>query len=125
MLPVNLRLVPLSLQDQPRLYALMARIYPPVYAGLWHDGGAAYLERNYGPEGFRSDFQTAGNAYYFAEYAGARVGLLLLNHGKANPDAPNIAATYVQKLYLSRRRSGAGLGPGHFGLGDGCRQGEG
>ena len=110
MLPPNLQLRPLHPTDQPAVFALLTVIYPPHYAHLWTDDASAYLDRNYGPAGFRADLERSGNEYYFVQYRNENKGILLINHGIVNPDEPNVRATYLQKLYLHDDLRGRGIG---------------
>ena len=110
MLPANTQLLPLKASDQPRVHALMKELYPPVYARLWTDDCSAYLNRNYGPAGFAADLAKAGNEYYLVQWRGQDRGILLLNHGKPNPDEAATKATYLQKIYLHEATRGQGLG---------------
>ena len=110
MLPANTQLIPLTIDDQPRVHSLMTELYPPVYARLWTDDCSAYLNRNYGPEAYAIDWGQAGNEYYLVQWRGQDRGILLFNHDKPNPDAPTEKVTYLQKIYLHSTTRGQGLG---------------
>ena len=101
--------------DQPRLFALMQRIYPPSYAYLWPDDGAWYVESQYGEENFRRELAEPGAAYAFVRCADRDVGIVRTLAGRPLPDVPGRPATKLHRLYLDPAVHGRGIGRGVMG----------
>ena len=101
---------PLTEADQPTLYALMHRIYPPVYAPFWPDDGAWYLESQYGSTHFTHELQHSSADYRFVLLDGAPVGIVRLLYATPCPDRPGRPACKLHRLYLDPTIHGRGIG---------------
>ncbi|WP_168797532.1 GNAT family N-acetyltransferase [Neolewinella litorea] len=96
--------------DQPRLEQLMQRIYPPVYAHFWPDGGQWYLNSQYGWENFARELAQLEAIYRFVLNDGHVVGIVRTLPGLAPPGDKEIRATKLHRLYLDPVVHGCGIG---------------
>ncbi len=106
----QLSLVPIGLADHAALQALMAEIYPPAYASFWKDGGDWYLEKIYGRANFESNMADANALFYFVNLEGSRIGIMRILEEEEIPEKAGQRATKLQRLYLSDRIQGQGVG---------------
>ncbi|WP_116106979.1 GNAT family N-acetyltransferase [Lewinella sp. IMCC34191] len=104
------RFVPITAADQPALFDLMQRIYPPVYAYLWPDGGKWYLQRQYGKENFEQEMADDRADYRFIFDGSKAVGIVRSVQGVSCPDCPELSATKLHRLYLDPATHGRGIG---------------
>ena len=108
--PNTLRYARLTDADQPGLIALMRRIYPPVYAYLWPDGGEWYVNSQYGENNFRAELADPRADYRLVLADDQAVGIVRTVYGQANPDHPERSATKLHRLYLDPSFQGRGIG---------------
>ena len=109
-LSANLRLRPLQPSDQPAVWSLMQRIYPPAYAHLWPDGGEWYLNSQYAPENFLQELAQPRAQYCSVDYRGQSVGILRLVDDLPLVDRPDVRASKLHRLYLDQAVQGRGIG---------------
>ncbi|PPK85337.1 RimJ/RimL family protein N-acetyltransferase [Neolewinella xylanilytica] len=102
--------VPVTAADQPALFDLMQKIYPPVYAYLWPDGGQWYLESQYGKENFDREMADDRADYRFIFHGGIPVGIVRSVRDVSCPDCPEEPATKLHRLYLDPATHGRGFG---------------
>lgn len=115
---------PISLKDQPALFELMQRIYPPAYAHFWEDQGNWYLNKMYSLENLAKDLQEKGSYYYFVrsclparevressntpEYK--TIGIFKVIENCAYPKQPNRLGFKTHRIYLDASVHGKGIG---------------
>ncbi len=115
-MPKNIRvdtqisLQELKLSDQSALFALMKKIYPPVYAHLWPDAGEWYLNKIYGIENFEKDISDTSGSYFFVLLEDVKIGILFLQYDKVLEDFPEKKALKLNKIYLDSDIHGKGIG---------------
>ncbi len=108
----ELRFHPITAADQPALLSLMKRIYPPVYAYLWPDGGDWYVESQYGSANVARELADPVADYRFMVWGGEPVGILRFVPGLPLADRPDSTATKLHRLYLDPAVQGRGIGRG-------------
>ncbi|WP_116125317.1 GNAT family N-acetyltransferase [Lewinella sp. IMCC34183] len=106
----TLSFVPVRPDQQPTLYALMRRIYPPVYAYLWPDGGAWYVDAQYSPENVHRELAEPDADYRFIQLNDEPVGIVRSVAGRPAPDRLTLNATKLHRLYLDPAVAGRGIG---------------
>jgi GNAT superfamily N-acetyltransferase len=100
----------LSVADQPHLYRLMQRIYPPVYAYLWPDGGRWYVHSQYNERKVARELADETAAYYFVRLDGQPVGIVRMEDDRPLPERPGLRASKLHRLYLDPAIHGRGVG---------------
>ena len=117
MLPFNhlhlsdsLCLAPIRPEDHQVHLALMQRIYPPAFAYLWPDEGAWYIDHVHGKQAFLRDLDTPDTPYYHVYHHEQLVGIFRLKLHVPCPDAPELRALKLDRLYLADEVRGQGIG---------------
>ncbi len=100
----------IKVSEQKTLFALMQKIYTPVYQHLWPDNGAWYLNKIYGVENFKKDISDPAGKYFFIILEGEKVGILFLQYDKRLKDFPEKKALKLSKIYLDPATHGKGMG---------------
>ncbi len=100
----------LKSSDQSTLFALMQKIYTPVYAHFWPDNGEWYLNKIYGIENFEKDISDTHGACFFVLLEGVKIGILFLQYDKRLEDFPEKKALKLNKIYLDPAIHGKGIG---------------
>lgn len=126
MIPISDHLVlqPITLEDQPALYELMKRIYPPAYEHFWQDQGNWYLNTLYTPENLKKELQEKESYYYFVrsclsarqvresihskEYS--TIGIFKIIENCLYPEQPDVLSFKVHRIYLDTSTQGKGIG---------------
>ena len=106
----QLTFLPITADDQPRLLDLMQRIYPPVYAHFWPDGGHWYVQSQYNQENFQRELQEAGADYRFVTVGDTAVGIVRTIADRSPPELPGRRAGKLHRLYLDPAVHGQGIG---------------
>ncbi len=97
-------------EDQAELYALMKRIYLPVYEHLWKDDGSWYIEHTYSLKTLQEELAELNAAYFFVHYQAQVSGILRIVRDKAFVDFPDRRALKLHRLYLGSEAQGRGVG---------------
>lgn len=86
--------------------------YEPYYPHLWHSGGLDwYMERCFGSDALRQDFENPDIIYYLAiEQPAQIIGFLKLVLHRPVPDGSADHALYLEKIYLLPEWMGRGTG---------------
>jgi ribosomal protein S18 acetylase RimI-like enzyme len=111
-LSAELSLTPVQYHDQAELYTLMQRIYPPVYAHMWPDGGKWYLESQYNERQLARELGEEGAEYHFVCLHDRAVGMLRLIDDRPLSDRPGPRGSKLHRLYLDPAIHGRGVGRG-------------
>ena len=113
----QLTLQPITLEDQPDLFELMQRIYPPAYAHFWEDQGDWYLNAQYGSENLKKELQEKGSYYYFVRFRESIlstkdkiIGILKIIENCTYPEQPETSGFKVHRIYLDTTIQGKGVG---------------
>lgn len=101
--PSYARILP---DEAGRLSALARRLYLEHYAALWRDGGAAYAGRAFAAAALAAELARPAEAWSWIGEGDATVGFLKW----VEPRAAGARGLYLERLYLSAARTGAGLG---------------
>jgi GNAT superfamily N-acetyltransferase len=109
-LSAELSLTPVQYHDQGELCELMQRIYPPVYAHMWPDGGQWYLESQYNERQLAGELGEEGAEYHFVRLHDRAVGILRLVDDRPLPDRPDRRGSKLHRLYLDPAIHGRGVG---------------
>ena len=96
--------------DQSELYSLMQRVYPQAYTHYWPDGGAWYIDSQFGRANLERELAEAETAYSFVDLEDRPVGITRVRYGVACPDQPELRATKLHRIYLDRDVQGKGVG---------------
>lgn len=120
----QLVLQPITLEDQPALFELMNRIYPPAYAHFWQDQGHWYINSLYTPDNLKKELQEKGSYYYFVrscrparqvresvyskEYT--TIGILKVIENCTYPEQSDKQSFKVHRIYLDTTIQGKGIG---------------
>ena len=105
---LHLEAMRISVQD--KLLSLMLEIYPPIYSYLWIDDGESYLKGLYSEANLRLELEKPNSHYYFIKYEGQIVGILRIVVNNLVPDLMNKLMVKLQRIYLSQRVQGKGIG---------------
>lgn len=126
-----LHLESITLEDQPALFKVMQRIYPPAYAHFWEDQGHWYLDKIYGLDNLTKELQEEGSYYYFVRsYLPANevsestssesnkefsseyktIGILKVIENCPYPEQPNRLGFKIHRIYLDASVHGEGIG---------------
>ena len=106
----DISLINIKLEDQEKLFDLMERIYPPVYAHYWPDGGAGYLNMIYSQNNLEKELNTPNAHYYFISYRTKLVGIvrIVLNEPLEELKAEN--SIKLHRIYLDSTLHRMGVG---------------
>lgn len=106
----KLKLVPVEARDADQMLPLMRACYPPVYAHLWEDNAAWYLQETYNAQRVMEDLQRPASTYDWVEWDGEAVGILWLHLQEQSPDFRGESALKLQRIYLHPKVHGKGIG---------------
>ncbi|WP_299764136.1 GNAT family N-acetyltransferase [uncultured Dokdonia sp.] len=113
----QLVLQPITLEDQPALYELMKRIYPPAYEHFWQDQGNWYINNLYTLENLKKELQEKGSYYYFVRFRESvynkeytTIGILKIIENCTYPEQPDRQSFKVHRIYLDTTIQGKGIG---------------
>lgn len=99
----HIKLVPIKKKDVAAVYALMQRIYPPVYAYLWEDKGAQYLQHTYSQTNLTAELSNPNTHYYFVRYLSQTIGIFKY-------DLQAQGRIKLHRIYLQKDHHGKGIG---------------
>lgn len=114
-------LEPISLEDQPALFELMQRIYPPAYSHFWKDQGHWYLDAQYNTENLKKELQEKGSHYYFVRSCLSpdrnedsqdykTIGIFKVIENCVYPEQPDRLGFKTHRIYLDAEVHGKGIG---------------
>ncbi|CAH0999072.1 hypothetical protein LEM8419_00367 [Neolewinella maritima] len=106
----QLSLTTLTPADQPGIWELMHRIYPPAYHNFWPDGGRWYVGSLYNPAHFAGELSVADTLYCSIRWEGDVVGIVRVVDHQPLPEQPERRASKLHRLYLDQRVHGRGIG---------------
>jgi len=113
----TLILDPITLEDQPALFEIMQRIYPPAYAHFWEDQGNWYLNEMYSLENLTKDLQEHGSYYYFVRFCEngnspeyKTIGIFKVIENCTYPEQPDRLGFKIHRIYLDATVHGKGIG---------------
>ncbi len=106
----EIRLIPVTLSSQQKLFQLMSVIYPPVYNHLWPDGGTYYINKLYCIENLKSELLNPDSRYYFVDYSTETIGILKVNLNSPLPGGEEKPMVKLHRIYLSPDVQGKGIG---------------
>jgi ribosomal protein S18 acetylase RimI-like enzyme len=100
----------LLLGNQEELYALMQRIYVPVYEHLWSDKGQWYIDQQYSFENLKKELENPHALYYFVIYQSTTIGILRIIENEPLIDFKDRKASKLHRIYLDTDFQGKGIG---------------
>ena len=113
----QLQLQPITLEDQPVLFELMQRVYPPAYAHFWQDQGSWYLNSLYTLDNLKKELQEEGSYYYFVRFRESEdsntyknIGIFKIIENCTYPEQSNTLSFKVHRIYLDNNIQGKGIG---------------
>jgi len=105
-----IRLQPITINDQKKLFALMESIYPPAYNHLWVNGDCSfYLNLFYSKGPLQEELSEKDADYHFVVYNEETIGIVRAQYNQTSIDGTNQKATYVNRIYLGRQAQGKGV----------------
>lgn len=108
----EIQLAAINLEDQPALYQLMKRIYPPAYEHLWKDDGSWYIDQTFNQQILENELAESNAAYYFVVYQNCQAGILRIVWDAPFVDFPQHSAFKLHRLYLGTEAQGKGVAKG-------------
>jgi diamine N-acetyltransferase len=96
--------------DTEDLSALMKRVYVQHFTHLWHDEGAAYVERSFSREALTAQLEDEENRFFFVRVDGKPVGFLKLRPGSTSVVFEDADAFEIERIYLDSAVIGSGVG---------------
>jgi ribosomal protein S18 acetylase RimI-like enzyme len=105
----QIRLTPIQIFDQEKLYELMGQVYRDAYQSIWTDGGAWYVDLIYGKETLEKELKRERTHYFFIEVEGQKVGVFKYDFPFSPRETPIPNAMKIHRLYLDSRYHGTGL----------------
>lgn len=113
----QLQLQPIALEDQPVLFELMQRVYPPAYAHFWKDQGSWYLNSLYTFDNLKKELQEEGSYYYFVRFRESAhskeytiIGIFKIIEDCTYPEQSELSSLKVHRIYLDNTVQGKGIG---------------
>ena len=106
----HLQLKSISMDDQPELYALMRRIYPPAYIDYWKDNGNWYVNDLYTPENVEKELSEENTDYYFVILDEKIIGILRIVYKVDMYNNPDENFVKLHRLYLDQTIQNRGVG---------------
>ncbi|WP_299675916.1 GNAT family N-acetyltransferase [uncultured Dokdonia sp.] len=119
----QLVLQPITAEDQPKLFELMKRIYPPAYKHFWQDQGNWYINNLYTLENLKKELQEKGSYYYFirsclparqvresVQNKYTTIGIFKIIENCIYPEQPEMLSFKVHRIYLDTSIQGKGFG---------------
>lgn len=92
------------------LSALMKRIYVQHFTHLWHDDGAAYVERSFSREALAGQLGDEENRFFWVRVNAVPAGFLKLRPGKTHVLFEDADAFEIERIYLDSVVIGSGVG---------------
>lgn len=92
------------------LSALTKRIYLQHFTYLWHDDGAAYIERSFSQESLTGQLEEAGNEFFLVRVDGDPQGFLKLRPDSSIELLGDSDAFEIERIYLDSAAIGSGIG---------------
>jgi diamine N-acetyltransferase len=106
----TLQLKAIKIVDQPKLMALIQRIYPPAYKHLWKNEDCSfYFNKFFSLENLTKDLQDKNAEYYFVYYHSKLAGIIRFIYNDLYLDYKNETATYLNRIYLGEEAQGKGV----------------
>ncbi len=106
----KIRLQPVTLNDQEKLFSLMHSIYPPVYKHLWiNEDCSFYLNLFYDKIPLQKELSEKDVDYHFVIYNEETVGIIRVQYNQASTDGTNQKSTYINRIYLGTQVHGKGV----------------
>lgn len=102
-----------QLNDFEAIRDLGSRTYFPHYTHLWYDtqGIEWYMERCFGDNALKADFENPHLLYFAVRLNGENVGFLkLVKHKTPFENQPKESFLYLEKIYFLKEATGLGLG---------------
>lgn len=102
-----------QLRDFENIQDLGSRTYFPHYTYLWYDtqGIEWYMERCFGDNALKADFENPDLLYFAVRLNGKNVGFLkLVKHKTPLENQPKESFLYLEKIYFLKEATGLGLG---------------
>lgn len=106
----NIELQAITIKDQPKLQALMTRIYPPAYKHLWRDEDCNfYINNFYSQEQLAKELAESKATYHFVMFNSECVGIVRVQFNKPYLEFAEKQATFINKIYLGDTAQGRGV----------------
>lgn len=98
------------MEDQPVLYKLMQRIYPPSYKNYWEDKGNWYVNDLYTIENVQKELSEENTEYFFVVLDENIIGILRIVYGVDMYHNKDKNYVKLHRLYLDQTIQNRGVG---------------
>ena len=106
----DIKLKEIKIEDQAKLMALVAKIYPPAYKHLWiNEDCNFYLNNFYSLNNLKLELADPNALYYFVFYNSKLVGILRFIFNTVFEEKPNLKSTHLNRIYLAEDAQGKGV----------------
>jgi GNAT superfamily N-acetyltransferase len=106
----TVKLEPIKIEHQPKLMALIQRIYPPAYKHLWKNENCNfYFNKFFSLNNLIADLKDENAEYYFVYYTSKLAGIIRFIYDDVYLDFKNETATYLNRIYLGEEAQGEGV----------------
>lgn len=107
----GIKLTPIQISDQKKLFNLIQKVYQEAYQHFWIDHGNWYVELCYNQDNLQKELSRSRSHYFFVECNGKSVGILKYDYpfSPREIDIPN--ALKLHRLYLDQSVHGKGIAP--------------
>lgn len=99
-----------TLDDQPLLFDLMKRIYPPAYKHFWNDDGSWYVNGLYNKENLEKELSEENTLYSLVFYRDQLIGIIRLVYDLDTGYKSNSNYIKLHRLYLDQSIQNKGIG---------------
>jgi diamine N-acetyltransferase len=105
----KLNLIPIKIEDQKTLFALMNEVYRHSYRQIWKDEGEWYVNLIYGLANVEKELSSTPAHYFFVEWKGEKIGILKYDFPFSPSQISIFNAMKIHRLYLHSKAHGSGI----------------